>query len=331
MGVSLGGGAAHLAPHPWQTSRLLPHGGGGHGPWGGGGCPPPVGPAAALPAFLKAPSPATPAVPHRGGGQPPAPRSGSTTGGTATGTSPRGRPGLRPRWVLALLGDTGGRPQGRTVTEACGHCSMHPRCSWGGLCCTAPPGAFRAGVPSTQCLGGCRRWVLSHPWPPSPQDECSRYGPMGRLASIHSQGASRVLSSYVARQSDGANTWIGLRDDEHVSHRGGLHLCLGAALATRPGHPLTPVSSPPGTHRPGSGSGRITLPSTTSAGTGASPTTFGTRRTAWCWTSSRVSLVPGSSGGAGVATPGGAETPGHCRTIGVPGVKGGGGGEGWWR
>uniref|UniRef100_A0A8B9N5N5 C-type lectin domain-containing protein n=1 Tax=Accipiter nisus TaxID=211598 RepID=A0A8B9N5N5_9AVES len=46
------------------------------------------------------------------------------------------------------------------------------------------------------------------------EDECSRYGPMGRLASIHSQGASRVLSDYIARQSDRDNTWIGLRDDE---------------------------------------------------------------------------------------------------------------------
>lgn len=56
---------------------------------------------------------------------------------------------------------------------------------------------------------------------------------MGRLASIHSQGASRVLSSYVTRQSDGANTWIGLRDDEHVSHQGGAAPLPGGC----PGHP----------------------------------------------------------------------------------------------
>uniref|UniRef100_A0A8C0HH05 Secreted protein n=1 Tax=Buteo japonicus TaxID=224669 RepID=A0A8C0HH05_9AVES len=104
----------------------------------------------------------------------------------------------------------------------------------GGLFCTAPPGTFCAGVPSTQCLGGCRRWVLSRPLPP-PQDECSRYGSMGRLASIHSLGASRVLSDYVARQSDRDNTWIGLRDDEHVSHRGGCTSARGLPWPPAPG------------------------------------------------------------------------------------------------
>ncbi|KAM9635191.1 C-type lectin Cal-like isoform 1-T2 [Morphnus guianensis] len=48
------------------------------------------------------------------------------------------------------------------------------------------------------------------------EDECSRYGPMGRLASIHSLGASKVLAEYVARQSNRDTTWIGLRDDEHT-------------------------------------------------------------------------------------------------------------------
>ncbi|XP_072712300.1 C-type lectin BpLec-like isoform X2 [Ciconia boyciana] len=46
--------------------------------------------------------------------------------------------------------------------------------------------------------------------------ECQRYGPRGRLASIHSQGATKVLASYVASQRDGANTWIGLEDEEHT-------------------------------------------------------------------------------------------------------------------
>ncbi|KAM9277438.1 C-type lectin-like [Cariama cristata] len=48
------------------------------------------------------------------------------------------------------------------------------------------------------------------------ENECMRYGPMGRLASIHSEGASRVLARYVAKQKDGASTWIGLQDEEHT-------------------------------------------------------------------------------------------------------------------
>ncbi|XP_074997070.1 C-type lectin BpLec-like [Calonectris borealis] len=48
------------------------------------------------------------------------------------------------------------------------------------------------------------------------ENECKRYGPMGRLASIHSLGASRVLASYVSSQRDGTNTWIGLQDEEHT-------------------------------------------------------------------------------------------------------------------
>ncbi|GAB0175385.1 C-type lectin Cal-like [Grus japonensis] len=45
--------------------------------------------------------------------------------------------------------------------------------------------------------------------------ECTRYGPRGRLASIHSLGASRVLARYISGQRDGTNTWIGLQDEEH--------------------------------------------------------------------------------------------------------------------
>ncbi|KAM6092895.1 C-type lectin BpLec-like [Theristicus caerulescens] len=46
--------------------------------------------------------------------------------------------------------------------------------------------------------------------------ECNRYGSMGRLASIHSRGASRVLARYVNKQENGDNTWIGLQDEEHT-------------------------------------------------------------------------------------------------------------------
>ena len=80
--------------------------------------------------------------------------------------------------------------------------------------------------------------MLSRP-PVPPQTECRRYGPKGRLASIHSLGASRVFARYIISQRDRDNTWIGLQDEEHVSVRG-LRLCPSAASAPHPGHPLTP-------------------------------------------------------------------------------------------
>lgn len=44
---------------------------------------------------------------------------------------------------------------------------------------------------------------------------------MGHLASIHSQGASRVLAAYLESQSHATgNVWIGLLDEEHVSDVG---------------------------------------------------------------------------------------------------------------
>ncbi|KAM6096161.1 uncharacterized protein VSU04_014140 [Chlamydotis macqueenii] len=46
--------------------------------------------------------------------------------------------------------------------------------------------------------------------------ECRRFGPEGRLASIHSLGTSTVLARYVARQPAAGNTWIGLQDEEHT-------------------------------------------------------------------------------------------------------------------
>ncbi|XP_064905539.1 C-type lectin Cal-like [Columba livia] len=45
--------------------------------------------------------------------------------------------------------------------------------------------------------------------------ECKRYGPKGHLASIHSQGTTRVLAQYVSSQKDSQNVWLGLHDEEH--------------------------------------------------------------------------------------------------------------------
>ncbi|XP_057259737.1 C-type lectin Cal-like [Pezoporus wallicus] len=46
--------------------------------------------------------------------------------------------------------------------------------------------------------------------------ECERYGPKGHLASIHSQGTSRVLAAYLESQSHATDhIWIGLHDEEH--------------------------------------------------------------------------------------------------------------------
>ncbi|XP_063180850.1 C-type lectin-like [Chroicocephalus ridibundus] len=48
------------------------------------------------------------------------------------------------------------------------------------------------------------------------EEECNRYGPMGHLASIHSEGAAMVLARYVDKEMKGVNTWIGLQDEEHT-------------------------------------------------------------------------------------------------------------------
>ncbi|XP_075582180.1 C-type lectin-like [Pelecanus crispus] len=89
----------------------------------------------------------------------------------------------------------------------------------GGALASAPPPA-RAGMHSCpqgwlQYRGYCYGYFTERRTWAEAEAECERYGPMGRLASIHSLGASRVLARYVTNQRDGANTWIGLRDPEH--------------------------------------------------------------------------------------------------------------------
>ncbi|KAM6292922.1 C-type Lectin CRL-like [Porphyrio hochstetteri] len=64
--------------------------------------------------------------------------------------------------------------------------------------------------------GSCYGYFIERRTWAEAESECQRYGPRGRLASIHSQGASRVLAQYVASQRDRDNTWIGLRDEEHI-------------------------------------------------------------------------------------------------------------------
>ncbi|XP_067156586.1 C-type lectin Cal-like [Apteryx mantelli] len=45
--------------------------------------------------------------------------------------------------------------------------------------------------------------------------ECERYGPRGRLASIHTLQERKALSKYISQHMDHENTWIGLHDEDH--------------------------------------------------------------------------------------------------------------------
>lgn len=122
--------------------------------------------------------------------------------------------------MVLAPGVPGGSPGGISPDR-----SRTPRrgCSLGVSAELPPPGGL---------CGGADR-------PCPPQAECKRYGPKGHLASIHSQGTTRVLAQYVSSQKDSQNVWIGLHDEEHVSVRG----CT-SAWGPCPGHPLKPL----GTH-----------------------------------------------------------------------------------
>ncbi|XP_030327924.1 C-type lectin-like [Strigops habroptila] len=92
-----------------------------------------------------------------------------------------------------------------------------------GGCLGAPPapapaqGGRAASCPQNWHLfrGYCYGYFTERLTWEEAEAECERHGPMGHLASIHSSGASRVLATYVKSHRDGANTWIGLRDEEH--------------------------------------------------------------------------------------------------------------------
>ncbi|XP_053927048.1 C-type lectin Cal-like [Cuculus canorus] len=62
--------------------------------------------------------------------------------------------------------------------------------------------------------GNCYGYFTQRKTQAQAEEECSRYGPMATLASIHSEGSSIVLGEYVASQEDGAYVWIGLKDEE---------------------------------------------------------------------------------------------------------------------
>ncbi|XP_053909141.1 C-type lectin APL-like [Cuculus canorus] len=64
--------------------------------------------------------------------------------------------------------------------------------------------------------GHCYGYFTQRKTQAEAQEECSRYGPTGTLASIHTEGSSVVLGEYVASQQDRANVWIGLKDEEHT-------------------------------------------------------------------------------------------------------------------
>ncbi|XP_074725462.1 C-type lectin lectoxin-Thr1-like [Strix uralensis] len=64
--------------------------------------------------------------------------------------------------------------------------------------------------------GSCYGYFIERRTWAEAEEECQRYGPVGRLASIHSQGGSRVLARYVSKQRARDNVWIGLQDEEHT-------------------------------------------------------------------------------------------------------------------
>ncbi|KAM8820194.1 C-type lectin-like [Eudromia elegans] len=45
--------------------------------------------------------------------------------------------------------------------------------------------------------------------------ECERYGPRGRLASVHAFAERKVLAQYVAQHRQHEHVWMGLHDEEH--------------------------------------------------------------------------------------------------------------------
>ncbi|CAN0021344.1 unnamed protein product [Bubo scandiacus] len=93
----------------------------------------------------------------------------------------------------------------------------------GGALGSPPSGGATARTRTASCppswlyyRGCCYGYFVERRTWAEAEEECQRYGPVGRLASIHSQGGSRVLARYVSKQKDGDNVWIGLQDEEHT-------------------------------------------------------------------------------------------------------------------
>ncbi|XP_064297374.1 C-type Lectin CRL-like [Phalacrocorax carbo] len=87
----------------------------------------------------------------------------------------------------------------------------------------SPPSPALERMPAASCpptwlyyRGFCYGYFTERRTWAEAETECRRYGPKGRLASIHSLGASRVFARYIISQRDRDNTWIGLQDEEHT-------------------------------------------------------------------------------------------------------------------
>ncbi|KAM6146502.1 C-type lectin-like [Phoenicopterus ruber ruber] len=87
----------------------------------------------------------------------------------------------------------------------------------------SPPSPTQERTQSRSCPGNwllhrghCYGYFVERKTWDEAEDECKRYGPMGHLASMHSDGTSRILARFVARQRDSTHVWIGLRDEEHT-------------------------------------------------------------------------------------------------------------------
>lgn len=119
----------------------------------------------------------------------------------------------------------------------------------GGLCCAPSPlpkGGFCAGgaAEGLQALGA----EVTPPIAP-PQNDCSRYGPRGHLASLHGAGDSKALARYLYGQANTDNIWMGLWDQEHVSHGGAELLTPPPPPRGCPGPPTqAPAEPPPRAH-----------------------------------------------------------------------------------
>ncbi|KAM9028978.1 C-type lectin-like [Ara ararauna] len=94
-----------------------------------------------------------------------------------------------------------------------------------GGCLGAPPAAAPAqGGGAVSCppkwlffRGYCYGFFQQKMTWDEAEAECELYGPMGHLASIHSQDTSHVLAGYLRSQSQATgNVWIGLQNTVHT-------------------------------------------------------------------------------------------------------------------
>ncbi|XP_069739020.1 C-type lectin Cal-like isoform X2 [Phaenicophaeus curvirostris] len=108
-------------------------------------------------------------------------------------------------------------PAARVLVERAGNSTLEPAHGPESCVTQRVPVRSRSSCPRNwrYYRGFCYGYFAERRTQAEAEEECSRYGPMGTLSSIHSSGAAVVLAEYVAGQNDGANVWIGLKDEEH--------------------------------------------------------------------------------------------------------------------